>query len=87
MTGLPDVIKAIFRLDKNGSSKILEMEIDEKKQRMERTMLRFGRNTLGVGKGNAKNAVDVALRKQREYEQMLANIEEGVDKRLIVSYD
>jgi len=85
MIGLPDVIKAIFRLDENGSSKILEMEIDEKKQRMERTMLRFGRNTLGVGKGNAKNALDVALRKQREYEQMLANIEEGVDKRLKVA--
>lgn len=69
---LPDVVRAIFNLSENTTPKILEMEIDERKERMESRMIYFARKDLRKGKRDVKNAISVSIKKQREYEKMLS---------------
>jgi len=74
MIGLPDLVKAIFHLDENSRPKVLDMEIDERKEPMDRAMVRFARQVLRVRKRDSVNALRAALEKQRGYEETLSKL-------------
>jgi predicted nucleotide-binding protein (sugar kinase/HSP70/actin superfamily) len=83
MIGLPDVVKAVFHLDKSTSPAVLEMEVDERKEPMAGAMVRFARQTLGAGRRDAVTALGAAEKAQQEYQQELCSTDKGQGNRKI----
>jgi predicted nucleotide-binding protein (sugar kinase/HSP70/actin superfamily) len=81
MIGLPDVVKAVFRLSDKTTPKVLEMEIDERKEPMEKAMIKFAGVVLGAAKKDAVKSLGWALKRQEEYMQRLCGVEGEGGKR------
>jgi predicted nucleotide-binding protein (sugar kinase/HSP70/actin superfamily) len=77
MIGLPDVVKAVFKLSEKTSPRVLDLEIDERREPMEKAMLRFARETLGAGKMDAASSLRKAVYSQEQYMKTLCSLEGG----------